>query len=67
MAMINNADAVLVNFPKPFSVNGQIAGQTKAFATPKAATKSTDVNPVVKTMQNESKIPRIALTFNAKD
>ena len=38
IAIINNAEAVFVNLPKPSKVNGQIAGQTKAFAKPKAAT-----------------------------
>ncbi len=66
IAMINKADAVFVNLPKPVNAKGQIAGHTKAFAIPKAATKRTDVNPEVYTIQNEQIIPKIALAFNAK-
>ena len=51
IAIINNADAVFVNFPRPFKVKGQIAGHTKAFAKPKAATNNTDVSPDVKIIQ----------------
>ena len=47
MAIINNADAVFVNLPKPSNVKGHIAGQTRAFAIPKAATNNIEVNPVV--------------------
>ena len=52
IAMINNAEAVLVNFPNPFKVKGHTAGQTNALAIPNPATKRTEVNPEVKTMQN---------------
>ena len=47
IAIINNADAVLVWLPNPSSVRGQTAGQTKALAIPKAATNKTDVKPSV--------------------
>ena len=66
IAIINNADAVFVNLPNPFKVNGHTAGQTKAFAIPKAATNTTEVNPVVKTIQKVNTRPNIALAFRAK-
>jgi len=43
IAIINNAEAVLVNLPKPSNVKGQTAGQTKAFAIPNAATNNIEI------------------------
>ena len=65
MAMINKAEAVLVNFPKPCSVNGQTAGHTKAFEIPKAATNKTEVNPFVVKIQMLKIIPKAALILRA--
>ena len=63
--MINRAEAVLVNLPKPLRVKGHTAGHTNALATPKAATNKTEVNPVVNTIQNDKIIPITALAFKA--
>ena len=65
IAIINKAEAVFVNLPRPSKVSGQTAGQTNAFAIPRAATKSTDVNPFVSKMQTEKIIPKIALIIKA--
>ena len=65
IAMINKAEPVFVNFPKPSNVKGQIAGQTKAFAIPKPATNKTDIKPVVFKMQKLNTIPKIALAIKA--
>ncbi|MNY48405.1 hypothetical protein D3C86_1837380 [compost metagenome] len=66
IAITNNAAPVLVNFPNPFRVKGQTAGQTKAFAIPNAATNKTEVNPVENTIQKDNIIPKTALTFRAR-
>ena len=63
IAITNNAEAVLVYFPKPSKVNGQTAGQTSAFAIPNAATNKIDVNPVVNKIQTLNIIPKVALIF----
>ncbi len=63
--MIKSADPVFVNFPKPSNVRGQIAGQTKAFAIPKAATNKIETNPVVFKIQKLKIIPKRALAIKA--
>ena len=65
IAIINKADAVFVNLPRPSNVKGQTAGQTSALEMPKAATNKTDVNPVVINMQTLRIIPDIALSISA--
>ena len=58
IAIINKAEAVLVNFPRPSKVKGQTAGQTKALAIPNADTNTTEVNPVVFRIQIVKIIPK---------
>ena len=65
IAIINKAEAVFVNFPKPSNVKGHIAGHTKALAIPKAATNSTEVNPVVFKIHTLKIIPKTALDIKA--
>ena len=65
IAIINKAEAVFVNLPKPSKVKGHIAGQTKALAIPNDATNKMDVNPVVNNMQVLKTIPNKALILRA--
>src|SRR6185436_14580286 len=62
---INNADAVLVNFPNPFIASGQMAGHTNALASPRIAMKKMDVVPEVKMAAREKRMPSIADSINA--
>ena len=65
IAIISKAEAVLVRLPNPLSVRGHTAGQTNALAIPNAATKNTEVAPLVLMMQSEKTIPKAALIFRA--
>ena len=65
IAIINKAEAVLVNLPKPSKVKGHIAGQTKALAIPKDATNKMEVKPVVNNIHTLKTIPNIALILSA--
>ena len=67
MAIISKAAAVLVCLPRPSKVKGHTAGQTSALAIPNAATKRTDVKPVVLIIQKLNTSPIVALEKELTD
>jgi len=65
MPIINNADPILRNLPKPSMANGQIAGHMIELANPNAAINRTEVNPLVNIAMIENMTPRIAKYLSA--
>lgn len=63
--IINNADPVFVNFPKPSKDSGQMHGHIRVFAKLNNTTKAIDTPPLVSSAQKVNTIPRTVLTMSA--
>ena len=65
IAIIIKAEPIFKYFPNPLMARGQMAGHIMELANPKAAIKSTDVNPLVDIAIAVNTTPRMAKYLRA--
>ena len=63
--IINNAEPLLVAFPKPSNESGQMAGHNNALPRPSKAINHTDTDPFTNTVKTVNTIPKMADVINA--